>query len=144
MDFFAAAPLLVERLQARVPMLAAVLVATDATAAQESAQPTPAAHVIYLGYRIAEQQSGLLRIEQHWMTVIAVRDLRQTTREVPAQVTAGPLVGAVVNALAGWQPRQDHSALALMNGPAAAYAPGAAWIPLVWRTLVQWRSTTAA
>lgn len=141
MSLLALEPLLVARLRDQVPQVGgAVLSAADLATVQEQAQPAPAVHVLYEGFRVIETQldGARMRVEERWSTWVVVRNVAQLDQAGAQRADAAPIVAAVVTALSGWKPPGDAPrfirALRLEPGGRAMYSQGFAYFPLLWST----------
>ena len=135
-NFMALEPRLVELVrQAVAGMSPAVHVLTSAELGdvKESAQRTPAVHVIYGGYRIAEDMGSAWRLEHTWYVVAAVRNVATARSGQAARQDAGLLASQVVGAMAGAQVPGAVRPLALLSPPPARYSAGFQYIPSAFR-----------
>ncbi len=96
---------------------------------EESAQRTPAVHVIYGGYRIAEDIGTAWELDHTWYVVVAVRNFAAARSGQAARQDAGALAAHVVGALAGAQVIGATKPLSLMSPPPARYAGGFQYLP---------------
>jgi len=138
-SFLALEDLLIERLTSQLDgEIRAVLRARDLAGVAEQRQVTPAVHVLYRGHRPGEQRGDgtIQRIEQQWMAVVAVRNVRDVRGGQGAREEAGPIVTAVLNALLGWRPNKWYSPLHLQPAPAAAWTEGFGYVPLLFSTQI--------
>ena len=142
-DYLAAEPLIVTRLRGEVAGVpsAHVLTAADLSGVEARAQHTPALHVIYDGDEplgeSGQSDAGDVQITwQRWLVVVAVRSARDTTGGAGARALAGPLLVAVIQALAGWRPSADHSPLIRASAPRPAFDAGFAYYPQLYRTAI--------
>ena len=124
---------LVAVLQAALPEVH-VLTANDLREIDEANQPTPAVHVIYNGYRVSESRpDGLIsRVSQNWMTVIAVKNLRDRKRGSAARTDAVALSDLITGALMGLKLPEAAGPLILANGPIPGAMDGFLYVPLSW------------
>ena len=106
-----------------------VLTSADLADVKESAQRTPAVHLIYGGYRIAEDLGTAWRLVHKWYAVAVVRNVAAARSGQAARQDAGPLVARVVGALVGVSVPGATRALTLVNPPAASYRAGHQYIP---------------
>lgn len=106
-----------------------VLTAADLDGVKEQAQRTPAIHVIYGGYSIAEDMRVTWRLAHRWYIVAAVRSAAKVRSGQVARLSAGALGARVTAALAGQCLPGAASALMLVTPPAARYAAGFQYIP---------------
>ncbi len=133
-------PQLVERLQSRLPQTGAgkvhVLTAADLANLSESTQPSPAVHIIYQGYAVAETRpdNKAARLTQTWLAVVAVRNLASGKTGAAARADAGQLAATVAAALTGWMPPGAMRPLQLATPPAAGYSAGYMYLPLAFTT----------
>lgn len=138
-NWMAAEPLIIARLRATLPPEVHVLSAADLAAVADGDQPTPAVHVLYLGYQVADSRTGALAaVDQQWLTVIHTRNVADIEQGFHARQQAGPLAAQVMDALyrhrlkdAQGQPI-GTSPLRLAPAPAAGYRDGDFYLPLGW------------
>lgn len=135
MSFLATEAALVARLTERLPATVRVLTAADLASVAEGSQPTPAVHVVYQGHRVAERRADgrALRLTQTWLTVVAVRNVRDARSGAAAREDASALVDAVFAALMGWQPDGLARPLAAADAAQAAYVAGFMYLPIGWQ-----------
>lgn len=138
-DFLFLEGLLVARLKTALGDKVFVHTAADLNAVTESGQATPAVHVLYRGYRVANAETdGFVGVVQTWLTVVAVRNVRNTTSGEDARLEAGPLATDVLDALYGARFSGARS-LRLANGPDAGYLGGHFYLPLAWHAGVYFK-----
>jgi hypothetical protein len=131
---------LVARLQSRLPQTGAgkvhVLTAAELANLSESTQPSPAVHIVYQGYAVAESRpdARASRLTQTWLAVIAVRNLASGKTGSAARADAGQLAGTVAAALIGWTPAPAMRPLQLATPPAAGYSAGYMYLPIAVTT----------
>lgn len=136
--FLALEQILVERLRAALPPHVYVLSAADLAAVSEATQSTPAVHVLYRGYRRGEPKPAMrVEVVQDWLTVVAVRNVRNVASGTQVRDAAGPLLTQVVDALDRYQPGAGFGSLTLADAPAAGYSAGHGYFPLGWRVSVK-------
>jgi len=137
-DYLAAEGLIRARLEAGVTG-ARVLAAADLSGIPESAQVTPALHVVYDGDRLGDD-GGRHRgqqVYQRWLVVVAVRNAAGQRSGAGARQAAGPLLSAVLSALLGWSPSPDHQPMKRIDAPRPAFTPGGfAYFPLAFETRI--------
>lgn len=111
-----------------------VLTANDLKDVDEANQPTPAVHVIYNGYRVSESRpDGLIsRVSQNWMTVIAVKNLRDRKRGSAARTDAVALAEKIAGALMGEKLPAAAGPLVLATAPAPGASDGFLYVPIAW------------
>lgn len=137
-NYLIAEQLIVDRLRSRLSSNIKVLSAADLVGVSENAQATPAVHVIYDGYR-PTQVTGNGRkqeTEQTWLTVIAVRNVRDTRAATATREDAGPIMLDCLKALQGWKLSDEHSSLELAGAPKAGYSAGFGYFPLAFTTRI--------
>ena len=130
-------PELVQRLKARFAATKPavhVLTAADLADVVEEKQLTPAVHLVYQGSRVLEHRADkkMARIEQTWLAVVSVRNVRSTRTGADARADAGSLAGTVLLELLGWQPPSATKPLTLTNAPAARFSGGHQYLPLAF------------
>ena len=106
-----------------------VLTSADLADVKESAQKTPAVHLIYGGYRIAEDLGTAWRLAHKWYAVVVVRNVALARSGQAARQDAGPMVAQVVGALVGANVPGATRALTLVSPPPATYRVGHQYIP---------------
>lgn len=138
-DYLSAEPAIVERLKDQVPELRKVEGATELAAITERDFPnlqTPAAYVVYAGDRVGGGTSDSARqgrdqvVQQVWAVVLAVRNVREVTTGAAIRAQAGPLITAVLSALAGWEPIPELRALRRIQGAGPVWGKGVAFFEL--------------
>lgn len=123
-------PLLLARIQAKVPEALDVLSAADLPAVGEQALRTPAVHVYYLGdsFDSSAVRGVDLEVEQTWGVVIVVRHLRGAAAQ---RDQAGEMMTDVIGALQGWEPSPRHGRLQRATAPAPLYGEhGILFLPI--------------
>lgn len=106
-----------------------VLTSADLADVKESAQNTPAVHLIYGGYRIAEDLRISWRLAHKWFVVVVVRNVAGARSGKAARQDAGPMVARVVGALVGATVPGATQPLTLVTPPPATYRAGHQYIP---------------
>lgn len=143
-NFMGLEPHLVALVQAAVAGMSPavhVLTAADLSDVKESAQRTPAVHLIYGGYSVAEDLRTAWRLEHTWYAVVAVRSVATPRTGAAARSDAGPLVTRIINALAGASVPGASSSLALTTPPKAGYSGGFQYIPTAFTVETIFRKT---
>lgn len=132
-DFLALEQELVERLKAKLPQLHAVQVAEELAGVQQSAQHTPAAHVLFGGYNPRDvRREDKIQVDQTWIVVLVTQTVGRHTDE-----RRGGMLSQILEVLHGWQPSHARSALRLVNSPIPpSYGPGVAYLPVAFETSV--------
>lgn len=137
-DFMALEPHLVELVRQAVQGLSpAVHVLTSAEIADvvESKQRTPAIHVIYGGWTIAEDQGLTYLLNHTWYVVAAVNNVATARSGQAARLGAGKLAARVVGALLGAKVEGAAYPLALISPPPARYSAGHQYLPSAFRAV---------
>ena len=106
-----------------------VLSSADLADVKESAQKTPAVHLIYGGYRITDDLGTAWSLAHIWYAVVVVRNVATQRSGQAARQSAGPLVAAVVGALVGAKVVGATRPLTLVSPPPASYRAGHQYIP---------------
>lgn len=144
-NFLAAEPLIIAMLRAKLPAQVHVLSAADLAGVAGGQQPTPAVHVLYMGYRPIETRTGaLLGVEQHWLTVVVTRNVADIETGFHARQDAGPLAAQVMDALNRQRLRDARgpiggAPLRLDAAPAPGFDDGHYYLPLGWVVPVNFR-----
>ena len=131
-DWMALEPRLVELIRAAVEGLSQkvhVMTAADLAGVQESAQHTPAIHLIYGGYQVAENQLTRWRLKHTWLVVAADRNVATIRSGQAARRSAGSLLALVTERLANASVEGASSTLQLVTPPSARYQNGFQYIP---------------
>ena len=138
-NFLAAEPLIVARLRAMLPAEVHVLSAADLATVAEEQQPTPAVHVLYGAYRVADSSVGAMAsVEQSWLTVIVTRHLSDIEQGFHARQAAGPLAAQVMDALFRHRLRRADGKtlgagpLRMDEAPSPGFSNGRFYLPLAW------------
>ena len=105
-----------------------VLTASDLSVVKESAQRTPAIHVIYGGYRITNDLRVSWQLAHTWYVVAADRNVASITSGQPARRSAGSLLALVTGRLVCAQVQGAVSSLQLITPPPAQYLNGFQYI----------------
>ena len=136
-NFLAMEPLLVEQLKAKLADMLPkidVLTSVDLNAVSEETQVTPAIHVVYADYHVAESKGGkLYRIEQTWLAVVVTRNMRSLRAGTDAREDAGLIAMRVLAALGGFQPTIATKPMALIDGPKGGFRVGCQYLPLAFQ-----------
>ncbi|MCK2095629.1 phage tail terminator protein [Thauera aromatica] len=145
-NYLAMEGLIVARLQAEVPALLQVKTAAAAAAAEGQVTQAPAAIVGLQGDAPAAPEARLTKGQlaafaqnqstaQRWGVVVAVRNVRDIQSGAAAREEAGPLLSAVILALAGWTPDEARY-WPLVRVPAGTprYGSGRLLYPLSFET----------
>ena len=106
-----------------------VLTSADLADVKESAQKTPAVHLVYGGFRIAEDMGASWLLQHKWYAVVVVRNVATQRSGQAARQDAGPMVTQVMGGLAGAQVPGATRALTLATPPPASYRAGHQYIP---------------
>lgn len=147
-DYLAAEDAIRQRLEAEVTAARAVLASAELASMQERGQITPALHVIYGGDTVptgpGQVDDGRYHvIHQRWLVIVAVRSARGQQTGTGARDEAGPLMTAVMQALAGWRPLPELGTLRRASAPGPAYSPGGyAYFPTAWDVPLIMETTT--
>ena len=137
-NFLAAEPLLIARLEAVLPAEVHVLSAADLAHVAGDQQPTPAVHVLYQGYQVADTRtSAAAAVDQQWLTVVVTRNVADIEQGFHARQAAGPLAAQVMDALYRHRLKKDGksfgvSPLRLASAPAPGFLNGHYYLPLGW------------
>jgi len=138
-DYLAAEELIIARLTERVGSVRAVLSAADLAGVQEAKQTTPALHVVYDGDRLGDSAGrGIAnQVYQRWLVITAVRSARGQRTGAGAREAAGPIISAVLQALLGWAPSDEHQPLVRTSAPRPHFSAGGfAYFPLAFETRI--------
>ena len=138
--FLGMEPLLVARLEeALAPLAARVLCVADMAGVLEKDLPKPSARIVYGGHQVVRddkpQAPGWALIEQTWLVVPAVRNVRDIKTGTAGRAEASPLIDAVWDALDGWRPGSGYSPLkSVTPGLRPATVEGCTYVPLAFTT----------
>ena len=131
-DFMALETRLVERLRSALAGQSPavhVLTAAELANVKEDAQPTPAVHLVYGGYRIAEDIGTAWRLEHTWYAVTVVRSAAQVRTGAHGRQTAGRLAAAVALALGDAHVDGAAERLTLVTPPPPSYGAPFTYLP---------------
>ena len=132
-DYLFIEPLLVERINAEVPGLKAVLTATEMAEILETRQITPAVHVVYLGDGKPAGPAKATRVTQMWAAVVAVHHADPKGDGAGARRIAGPLIAKLLRALSGWVPHPIVTPLERSTPIPSRFSNGYGYYPFVFR-----------
>ncbi|HES76777.1 MAG TPA: hypothetical protein ENO09_07220 [bacterium] len=127
----------IERLRESLPGHVYVLSAVDAAGIAESAQPTPAVHVIWSDYQL-ESQGAARKIIEVWTAWIVVQNVSNLVATESAIDEATPIFYSCLNAIDMWTPPGDHAPLMVQNPKfKLMYRNGVFYVPLTfYRTVI--------
>ena len=131
-DWMALEPRLMELIKEAVEGISPkvhVMNAADLASVQESVQHTPAIHLIYGGYRVAEGQLNRWRLVHTWLVVAADRNVAVIRSGQAARRSAGSLLALVTARLASAAVEGASKPLQLVTPPSARYQNGFQYIP---------------
>lgn len=106
-----------------------VLTAAELAGVQEVKQHTPAVHLVYGGYRIAEDIGSAWRLEHTWYAVTAVRNLAQVKSGAAGRQDAGAIATTVALALADAQVDGAAEPLTLITPPGPSHSAPFTYLP---------------
>lgn len=112
-----------------------VLTAADLADVQESKQLTPAVHVVYGGYRIAQDIGAAWRLEHTWYAVTVVRNMAQVRSGAAGRQDAGAIATAVTLALADARVSGATEPLTLITPPGPSYSAPYTYLPTAIRAV---------
>ena len=139
-NYLAAEALIIARLKENVEALKTVSDWSDYTTLDEASFTSPAAYVLFLGYRPVQEHSdgAVQQTEQLWGVVVAVRNARQARSKSGVREDAGPLMASVMAVLQGWKPSNEHSALKLttLDSARPSYGATVGFFPMTFATRV--------
>ena len=131
-DWMALEPRLMELIKEAVEGISPkvhVMNAADLASVQESVQHTPAIHLIYGGYRVAEGELNRWRLVHTWLVVAAARNVAVIRSGQAARRSAGSLLALVTARLASAAVEGASTPLQLVTPPSARYQNGFQYIP---------------
>lgn len=145
--FLGLEPLIVARLDGavRAALKVPVLSTADIAGATEASLPKPSVRVAYSGHQVVQGNAplppGWALIEQTWIVVPAVRNVRDIKTGAAPRADASPLCDAVLDALDGWNPGGGYSPLkSVTPGIRPATLDGCTYVPLAFTS--RFRRTT--
>jgi hypothetical protein len=140
-DYLVAEGLIVARLEAQLADIdrLKVLRPADLAGVAETAQHTPAIHVLYGGDVVpggdAVDEGNYHVIKQRWLAVVAVRSPGSQLTGQQVREAAGPVLTRVIQTLSGWRPTQGLGPLVRVPAPPPAYSKGGfGYFPLQFET----------
>ncbi len=137
-NFLALEPLIVARLKEQLADITPkvhVLTAFDLAGVEESKQFTPAVHVIFGGYAVVStprSDGRAVRVSQKWIACPVVRNVHAARSGMATREDAGTLAQRVFQALLGFKPCNDITALQASHAPSGSYTPGFFYLPLAF------------
>ncbi len=111
-----------------------VLTAAELAGVKESAQHTPAVHVVWSGFRVLESRGDgkAARLDHTWLVVAAVRNVQGTRSGAAARAEAGDLAARAGAALMGFRPPNVAGPMRLTSAPPAGFSGGFMYLPLAF------------
>ena len=111
-----------------------VLTAADLAQVREDAQPTPAVHVVWSGFRPLEsrEDGAAARLDHTWLIVSAVKNVRTVKTGQDARSQAGDLMARAGEALMGYRPPNTSGPMRLAPAPTAGFSGGFMYLPLAF------------
>ena len=138
-DYLSAEFLIIERLENTISGIK-ILSTSELSSVSDRSQTTPAIHVIYAGDKI-ESEGGQMRshifIRQKWLTVLAIRNIRDIKNGATKNSLAGEILFQIHSFLAGYQLSKDHGFLRREPGPTPQYSNNFAYFPLMFSTKIE-------
>lgn len=141
-DFMAIEPRLVDLVKQAVAGMSPavhVLTAADLSSVQEAKQHTPAVHIIYGGYRIAQDIGLAWRLVHTWYAVTVVKSAAQVRSGAAGRQNAGQLAATVALALAGAAVDGAAEILTLISPPAPSYSAPYTYLPTAISVVTHFR-----
>lgn len=136
--YLAAEQLIVERIRAQMPDLKNVFGMADLASIQDNAsQFAPCVCVVYDGDEVPQGDSARAGagaaqvVQQRWVAWLIVRNVRSAARGEAARSEAGPMLSALLSALAGWSPGPDYRPLRRGSSPRPLYLTGTLHFPVL-------------
>ena len=112
-----------------------VLTASDLALVKEESQPTPAVHVIWNGFRVADASrpdGRAATLDHTWLIVAAVKNVRTLKTGEAARSEAGELAARAGAALMGFRPPNVAGPMRLSPSPSAGHSAGFVYLPLAF------------
>lgn len=116
-----------------------VLTAAELADVQESKQLTPALHVVYGGYRIAEDIGTAWRLEHTWYAVACCRSAATVRSGQQGRQDAGLLATRAALALADARLPGAAEPLTLITPPAPSHSAPYTYLPTAVRAITHMR-----
>lgn len=141
-DFLGLGALLVDRLAADLPPQVRAATLHDLASVANGQQAVPAVFIAYDGYRVADASlDARIIVEQSWLTVVTVRNVRDASVGEHARSEAGAIAARVIETLhrarfPGVKPLRFASA------PRPGFSAGYYYLPLAWTAPLILRSET--
>lgn len=138
-DFLALGPLLVEHLANALPPQVRAQTLHDLASVANGQQAVPAVFVAYDGYRVTDASiDARLAVDQSWLTVVTVRNVRDAAVGAHARNEAGAIAAQVIETLhrarfPGVKPLRFASA------PRPGFSAGYFYLPLAWTASIALR-----
>ncbi len=106
-----------------------VLSAADLADVKLARQHSPAVHLIYGGYRIAEDQGTRVLLDHTWHAISVLRHVGDTRTGNKARAEMGPLLATVMSALLGAQVEGATQRLQITSPPRPWHEAGTQFVP---------------
>lgn len=131
-DFMALEPRLVELVEAAVAGMSPavhVLTAAELADVREANQLTPAVHVVYGGYRVAQDIGSSWRLEHTWYAVTVVKNVAKIKSGAVGRQRAGRLAARVALALGDAKVAGAVEPLTLLTPPSPSHSAPFTYLP---------------
>ncbi|MEO5345862.1 MAG: DUF1834 family protein [Magnetococcus sp. YQC-9] len=135
-DLLVAEQPIVERLRSAIPAARQVGGARDLKEIPANTGATPAIFVIFDGHAPLVQAGNEQFLDQQWLVVVAVRNVRDAAGGLGERREAGPMLLQVCRALLGWSPGVEHDPLRVVATPGAQFIGEVALFPMRFATRV--------
>lgn len=136
--FLGLEPILLDRLESVLSGVCRVLSLAEVAGATEASLPKPSVRLAYFGHQVVSDGNtplppGWAQIEQTWLVVPAVRNVRDLSSGAPGRAEISPLCDAVFDALDGWHPGGGYGRLkSITPGLRPATIDGCTYVPLAF------------
>lgn len=135
-DLLWAEEAILNRLRDQVTQMRTVAGARELKAIPTHARTTPALYLIADGYQPWQHAGAEQAIEQLWLVVVAIRNLRLAEGGAGERREAGPVLWQSCQALIGWQPDPTMGAMRLVASPGTICNEDLVLFPLRFATRI--------
>lgn len=135
-NYFSAQTLIINRLMEEVPGLRAVRGARDMAEVAAHRGNAPAAYVLYDGQEPYLAAGLEAVVNQRWLVVAAVHNLRDNGNGEGERNEAGALMIYFSRALIGWSPDAEHGPMTLAKAAGPQFSGGFGFYPLAFTSRV--------
>lgn len=139
-DYLAAEKLIMAHWKTTMPQLLDVVSVPDLSLVRDVVKQSPSGVVMWDGDEVVTGAGGSVSegegqaVDQRWMLLVAIKNVRGLVSGSGARQEAGPLLMQTISTFAGWKPGEGYRPMRRMSGPRPGVFAGFAYFPVVFAT----------